>query len=156
MAQKSNPTPKKPSGVKQAPKAPKPKKLLNGGVDPAVGQATQFQPGQSGNPDGRPPGRKSLSAWIQEMLNDESFTALLPDPRHGYKEFKGRPVEAIIQTAMVRALVGEKESREWLAKYGYGTKIDVTSDGERVQVAPIVVSDIAPREADAPAQTEAS
>lgn len=136
--------------------APPPKKLLDGNVDPMVGKATQFKPGQSGNPAGRPPGVKRLSTWIREMLNDEEFIALIPDVREGYKEFKGRPVEAIIKTAMVRALAGEKESREWLAKYGYGTKIDVTSDGERVQMAPLVISEIVPRDDDAEPQAEAS
>lgn len=121
---------KKPkTGGKQA---AKPKKMLANGLDPSVGKATQFKPGQSGNPAGKPQGTKHLSTWIQEMMNDENFHALLPDPRDGWKEFNGRPVEAIIKTAMVRALAGEKESREWLAKYGYGTKIDVTSDGAPV------------------------
>ncbi len=154
MAEEQKPkSPKAESGNIQA---DKPKKLLKSGADPSVGKATQFKPGQSGNPAGKPKGTKSLSTWIKEMLNDENFEALLPDAREGYKEFKGRAVEAIIKTAMVRALAGEKESREWLAKYGYGTKIDVTSDGERVQIAPLVVSDIAPRDDNAEPQAEAS
>jgi len=154
MTSKAESTPSKPKSGKI--QAQQPKKLLKSGADPSVGKGTQFKPGQSGNPAGKPKGTKSLSTWIKEMLNDENFEALLPDAREGYKEFKGRAVEAIIKTAMVRALAGEKESREWLAKYGYGTKIDVTSDGERVQIAPLVVSDIAARDDDAPAEAQAS
>lgn len=64
------------------------------------------------------------------MMNDEDFATLLPDPRDGWKEFKGAPAKAIVMTAMIRAIQGEKESREWLAKYGYGTKVELTgADG---------------------------
>lgn len=136
--------------------ARKPKKLLKSGKSPDIGKATQFKPGQSGNPAGPKPGYKHLSTWIREMLNDDDFTAMLPDPRDGWREHKGAPVKAIVQTALIRAMQGEKESREWLAKYGYGTKIDVTSDGERIQVSPLVISDIAARDDDAPAQSQTS
>jgi hypothetical protein len=119
------------SGVSQASKADKPKKLLKGGVDPSVGAATQFQPGQSGNPDGPKPGYKHLSTHIQDLLNDEKFSAWVSDPRYGAVEFKGRPMEAIIRAQAVRAMNGDPKAADWLAKYGYGTKIEVTgADGE--------------------------
>lgn len=114
--------PKK-SGVKEA--SDKPKKLLNGGVDPAVGKATQFQPGESGNPEGRPKGSLSLSTHIQNLLNDEEFTATI---RRGLQivEFKGAPIKAIIAAQAIKALNGEEKAFDLLAKYGYGTKVEVS------------------------------
>lgn len=102
-----------------------PQKLLTNGVSPDVGAATQFKPGQSGNPAGRPKGSKNLSTLIQNMLMDEEFTTMLPDARDGWKEFKGAPAKAIVHTAMIRAIQGDLKAAEWLAKYGHGTKVEV-------------------------------
>lgn len=118
------------TGVDQA--SEKPKKLLNGGVDPSIGKATQFKPGQSGNPEGRKPG-KNLATWINQLMNDESFEVFLFHPREGYvpAEKEQPPIQAIVKTAIYKAAAGDEKSREWLAKYGYGTKVEVTgADGE--------------------------
>ncbi|WP_127886370.1 DUF5681 domain-containing protein [Rathayibacter festucae] len=124
------------SGDQQA--GEKPKKLLNSGVDPSVGAATQFKPGVSGNPAGRPKGSISLSQRIQQMLNDEDFEALLPDPERGFKEFRGAPAIAIIKAAIIRAATGDLKAADWLAKYGYGTKIDMDVDLKQAPV-PLLV-----------------
>lgn len=108
--------------------AEKPKKKLANGLDPSVGKKTQFKKGQSGNPAGKPKGAISLSTRIRNMMDDEDFTTYLSDPRDGWKEFKGAPAEAIVKTAMIKAIQGDEKSREWLAKYGYGTKIEVEAD----------------------------
>ena len=100
-------------------------------VDPSVGANTQFKPGVSGNPAGKPAGIKHISTHIQDMLNDEDFSMLLPDRREGYKEHKGAPLKAIIKVAIIRAAQGEKESREWVAKYGYGVTANVNNSGEQ-------------------------
>lgn len=100
---------------------------------PEVGTATQFEPGVSGNVNGKPKGTKHLSTWIQEMMNDESFTG---DYVEGYqlKKHKGAPVKAIVRVAALKSLGGDTKWADWLAKYGYGTKqeVDVTSGGERL------------------------
>lgn len=44
-----------------------PKKLLNGGVDPMVGKATQIKPGEVRNPGGRPK-KKPISDAYAEIL----------------------------------------------------------------------------------------
>lgn len=160
MAQKSKPTNPKPKS--RAAQASKPKKLLNGGVDPSVGKATQWKPGQSGNPGGPKPGYKHINTWIQEIVTDPEFEAVIVDPKHGFIDYKGAPLIAIIKSLAHIAVTHQDievrlKAMEKIFKYGWPTKNEVTgADGERLQVVPIVVSDIAPREADAPAQGEAS
>lgn len=92
---------------------------------------TQFKLGNPGGP-GAPKGYKHISTWIQEMLNDEEFSLYLEDAKEGYKEHKGAPIKAIVKTATIKAAVGDKDSREWLAKYGYGQKFEVEGTGELI------------------------
>ncbi|GAA1099824.1 DUF5681 domain-containing protein [Tsukamurella spumae] len=147
------------------------KRLGSGEFDPNIGAKTQFKAGQSGNPAGRPKGRKSLSSTIQDLLNDERFIERLSgklqdEVKKADPEFQGTAMKAIVTTAMIEAFnpnnphQARHAARDWLAKYGYGTKIDLVSDGERVEVAPLVISKIKPRGHDndgaAEAQAEAS
>lgn len=115
----------KQAGAKQA----APKKLANG-LDPSIGKATQFKPGQSGNPNGVPKGTKHISTWIRELLEDEEFTGMVPSASSGWREFKGAPMKAIIQAQIIRALAGDAKAFDALAKYGYGSKLEITgADG---------------------------
>lgn len=130
--------PKK-SGIKQASKPVK--KLLAGGADPAVGKATQFKPGQSGNPAGKPKGTVHLSTHIQNLLNDETFRSMV---RQGLeiREYKGAPIKAIIQAQINLALNGDAKAFDLLAKYGYGSKIELTGpDGGPVRALVEFVGD---------------
>lgn len=104
--------------------------------------STQFKPGQSGNPDGSKPGYKHISTHIQNMLNDEDFTAFLEDEG---KEFKGAPLKAIIGAAIQQSLRGNDKAREWLAKYGYGQKFEVEHSGEIGQgtIDPVMAAEFA-------------
>lgn len=71
-----------------------------------------------------------LSTHIQNILNDDDFTWFIQqEPKANKIEFKGKPVKAIIMVAIYRAMLGDKDAREWLAKYGYGNKLTIeTSD----------------------------
>lgn len=120
----------KPAGNRQA---AKPEKILKSGLPASIGKATQFKKGQSGNPAGPAPGRINLSTHIQNLLNDENFTTWLPDPKDGWKEFHGVPMKAIIGTAIQRAIAGDTKCMDWLAKYGYGAKIDPTDEDGNVR-----------------------
>lgn len=101
--------------------------MIGKNQSPDIGASTQFKPGESGNPAGRPEGAKSLSTHIKELLNDESFKAWVPDAREGVKLFEGAPIKAILQALAIRAMAGDTKAFDALAKYGYGTKIDLTS-----------------------------
>src|SRR5665213_3510669 len=83
-----------------------------------------WQPGQSGNPSGKPKGTKHLSKWIQEMMEDESFEQKLSDGT----VLKGAPVKAIVMTLLTKGIAGDMKAIDLLGKYGYGSKLDVTSD----------------------------
>ena len=96
-----------------------------------------WKSGQSGNSAGKPKGTKHLSTWIQEMLNDPNFTTLIRDRSLGYREHNGAPLKAIINTLIIKSINGDIRSFDILCKYGYGTKIDVTSQNEAV-VIPIL------------------
>jgi hypothetical protein len=87
--------------------------------------AYQWKPGQSGNPNGSNKGKKLLSTWIQNLLSDEGFTFKDKDDK---TIFEGAPIKAIIMVAIYRAVEGDKDAREWLAKHGYGVKLKIDSD----------------------------
>lgn len=120
----------KDTGVNQAQDPPR--KLLNGGVDPSVGRDTQFKPGESGNPAGKPKGSKHINTWIQELVEDEEFEAKLFDAKSmSVVDFKGAPIKAIVGAAVNEALLSNdpnvrKAAREWLAKYGWPAKNEIS------------------------------
>ncbi len=126
------------------------RKLLTSGADPNVGADYQFKPGQSGNPKGRPKGVHNVSWHIKKLLNDPGFIDILPGAENAHSKYQRTPMKAILATLMAKAIGGDLKAADLLYKYGYGTKIDVTSDGERIVSNPIVISPIAPRQASAP------
>ena len=90
----------------------------------------QWKPGQSGNPAGKPKGTKHLSAWIRELLEDDTFKAKLTTGRTS----KGAPIKAIVQSLVIKALEGDTKAFDLLAKYGYGTKVDITSKDQNLSL----------------------
>ncbi|ROS29592.1 hypothetical protein EDF22_1335 [Rathayibacter sp. PhB127] len=106
----------------------KAEKLLKSGVPASAGKATQIKKGQVLNPAGRPKGSLNLSTLIQRMLMDEEFTTLLPDKIEGWKEHTGAPAKAIVKVLMLKAMQGDIKAFDTLAKYGYGTKIELTGE----------------------------
>lgn len=113
---------------------------------PHGGSLTPFQPGQSGNPAGKPKGTKHLSTHIQDLLNDEEFDTWLQHPKEGFVQFKGAPIKAIVMTAVRKATAGDDKAREWLAKYGYGQKLQLSNDPDNpvstnVPVTPELMQD---------------
>jgi hypothetical protein len=94
-------------------------------------KAYQWKKGQSGNPQGLAKGTKHLSTWIQEMLNDESFSF---EDKTGTVIYEGAPIKAIIGVAVYQSMNGNKDARAWLAQNGYGTKLFVNT-GDPVEEA---------------------
>lgn len=161
------------SGQQQADDQEETGRNLPVNLDPLQGEKTQFKPGQSGNPAGRPKGSKSLSTQIQHMMNDPKFIERLSigiKERTGIDpsldpEFQGTPMmKAIITVALIEAMNPTNDaetrakSRGWLSRFGYGTKVDITSDGERISETPKIISIINARPDDnaPPLEAEAS
>lgn len=95
----------------------------------------KFKPGQSGNPNGRPKGAKSLATIIRELERDDFDWKHVPIKNKDAVAAMGSPFKAIVMVAVGQAVSGDKAAREWLRKAGYGDKLDVTSDGEKLNVA---------------------
>lgn len=54
-----------------------------------------WQPGQSGNPLGKPKGTKHLSTWIQDLLPDSRFQAFIAGPEGKAVKCKGAPIQVM-------------------------------------------------------------
>lgn len=78
--------------------------------------------------NGKPKGTKHISTWIQEMLNDPDFELKLKDGTI----LKGAPIKAIIKTAIAKGVSGDMRAFDILGKYGFGTKLDVTTNGKEL------------------------
>jgi hypothetical protein len=87
-----------------------------------------WKPGQSGNPTGKPKDIKHLSTWIQEFMEDENFTRTLANGRHK----KEAPVKSIVSVLIHKAVDGDMKAFDLLAKYGYGTRVDITSKDQQL------------------------
>lgn len=86
---------------------------------------SRWKPGQSGNPAGPPKGNIHLSTHIQNALNDEKFELKLKDGTL----MKEMPIKAIIKTAIAKSISGDTRAMEWLAKHGYGEKVNLELTG---------------------------
>ena len=123
-----------------------------------------FKSGQSGNPNGRPKGRKSLSTIIRELEDEEFDWSKLPikdkaklDELMAQFGPVGSPLRVIVYKALIDSIFGvgaEKiAARDFLRKAGYGDKLDLTSKGERIKQEPIIVSTINARHVDTETKT---
>jgi hypothetical protein len=99
-----------------------------------AGKDTQWKPGQSGNPAGPPKGFKHINTWVQELLHDETFEAMIQE---GYSvtEYKGAPLPAIIRAQIKKAVAGDTKAYDSLIKSGWAAKseTDITSGGEKLE-----------------------
>jgi hypothetical protein len=75
-------------------------------------------------------GKKHLTTWIQNLLEDEDFEANILDSKIGIKEYKGAPIAAIIQVLTVKAINGDVKAIDLLMKYGWSQKLQLGSDPE--------------------------
>lgn len=102
---------------------------------------------EAGKLGGRPKGSKSWSTVVQELLSDEELFDKLTE------NLKNKPawldstgtktlMQAVTIAQVLKAMGGSHFSAEWLRKTGFGDKIDITSNGEAITVAPIVISSL--------------
>lgn len=94
--------------------------------NPPLENLKPFQPGQSGNPAGKPKGLKNWSTVVQELLDDEELLERLltedkPKWLDGMKS--KRAAEAIVAAMVIRSVGGDHKAAEWLRKTGYGDRL---------------------------------
>jgi hypothetical protein len=131
---------------------------------PGTKNLTPWQPGESGNPDGRPKGTKNLASIVRELEEEQFDWSKFPKTSKKMKDLletlypMGSPLRAMVYVAVLDSISGkgiEKiNAREWLRKAGYGDKLDVTSKGKRIKQEPIIVSEIKARHVDPQTETE--
>ena len=94
---------------------------------------TQFKPGESGNPDGLPKGTKHLKTLIQEIGNNIDWDKTTLKDKERMKQLYGNNGwKALSYVAFTKGLAGDSKAMEWLSKNGYGTNIDVTTGGDKI------------------------
>lgn len=95
---------------------------------PPLSVETQFKPGVSGNPKGRPPGIKNWAVIVQDLLADEViFKAILKDAPPWVALLPNKNAASAIAVAMqIKAMQGDKKAADWLRKTGFGDKLEIT------------------------------
>ncbi len=94
--------------------------------------------------NGRPKGAKNLKTIIRELENEEFDWNKIPQQSKGFSHYLkrvGSPWRAIVMRAMLDAINGNKDAREWLTKIA----LDDKSQTEIETREPIIMSNIEPR-----------
>lgn len=87
--------------------------------------------GEIRNPNGKPKGTKHLSTIIQELANDIDWDKTTLKNKDELKEKYGKNgFKAVAYVALTKAMTGDVRAMDWLAKHGYGDKVDITSNGQ--------------------------
>src|SRR5258707_446883 len=73
-------------------------------------RGTRFQPGQSGNPNGRPKGAKSLATMIERELNQ------VVEVREGGRKLKLTKREVMVRQTVNKAIQGDLKAIEWVVR----------------------------------------
>lgn len=106
---------------------------------PFPNKDTQFKPGESGNPDGKPKGAKHLKTLIQEIGNNIEWDKTTLKDKAQMKELYGNNAwKALTYVAFTKAMAGDPKAMDWLSKNGYGQNLDITSNGETMPSINIV------------------
>jgi hypothetical protein len=85
-----------------------------------------WQPGTSGNPNGRPKGSRSVKTVIVDMLNDPNTYKLLPNT---HPRGTQTPLEAIVCTLMIKSINGDVRASDVLLKYAVDRDMTVDEGG---------------------------
>lgn len=92
--------------------------------------------GEVRNPKGKPKGTKHLSTIIQELANNIDWDKTTLKNKDELKQKYGKNgFKAVAYVALTKAMTGDTRAMEWLAKHGYGTNIDITSGGDKLNIA---------------------
>ena len=78
-------------------------------------------------------GSKHLSTLIRDIgANIDWDKTNLKDKEKLKKQYGNNGWQAIVYVAVTKAIGGDTKAMDWLAKNGYGTKLDITTDDEPI------------------------
>lgn len=96
---------------------------------------TQFKPGESGNPAGKPKGTKHLSTIIREIGDNLDWSkTTLKNKEQLQAQYGNNGWKAVVYVAWTKAMTGDAQAMKWLAENGFGKNIDLTSNGQSINV----------------------
>lgn len=105
--------------------------------NPNLDNLKPFVKGQIANPNGRPKGVKNWATVIQDLLGDEDLIDKVVKTKPSY--WDDLPVKngatLIAVAMMIKAMQGDKNAAEWLSKTGFKQEIDITTNGNDLNVA---------------------
>lgn len=87
---------------------------------PGNTHGNRWQPGESGNPNGQVRGNVHISTMIQGFLNED----VDPDEMNP-RDMDKRRLRALVRVAYDKSKAGDQRWADWLAKYGYGQKLEL-------------------------------
>jgi hypothetical protein len=103
--------------------------------NPPLENLKPFKPGQSGNPAGKPKGTISLSTMIQELSENIDWDKTTLKTKDELKNKYGKNgFKALIYVAFSKGMSGDTRAMEWLAKHGYGEKINLEVSDSRKDI----------------------
>lgn len=97
-----------------------------------VGKATQFKPGQSGNPAGRPPGSRNFKTIVRELFEDGGIDwskVPIKNARELEKKFGKRGGEALSYVLYAKGISGDVPAAKTVHEWAYGKNVDITTGG---------------------------
>lgn len=111
----------------------------------AIDNLIPAKKGEIRNPKGRPKGIKNWSVIVQELLGDEALVDKVVSKKPTYWEYlpTKNGANAIVIAMMIKAMSGDKNAAEWLAKTGYKQEIDITTGGEQFRPITVEIIDVA-------------
>lgn len=76
--------------------------------------------------NGKPKGTKHLSTIIRELADDIDWSkTTLNNKEELAKKYGKNGFKAMAYVAFTKAMTGDTRAMEWLAKHGYGEKLDI-------------------------------
>ena len=124
---------------------------VSGGACGEAALATQFKPGQSGNPRGRPEGTISLETRVRRLLEgDEELPEPIVNAIRNQCGADKRAIDAVMIVGLLQALQGDKGWAQFIVERGWGKvtdKQDITSNGKELKAGVVVVASEKDKEA---------
>lgn len=104
------------------------------GNPPKEHQFTPENAAENGSKGGKAKaGSKHLSTIIRELAEDIDWDKTTLKNKNEMKAKYGKNgFKAMAYVALTKAMTGDTKAMDWLAKYGYGHKLDITSDDEPI------------------------